>query len=190
MMQKGGNMSDKASQKEIIEGKLKTALKLIKQKRYAAARQILREYPNHPKAQVMLQALEGKIEKRKGFAAISKSTLLTLAGVGVFLCIIASTCALFSVYLSQYSFEELAVMGMAAIGDDDAGLIAVAINYCKVSQAYRSNSCQSWPLQVINDYPDAAESCFTPYIRHFVLENAEIQDIRSCLYSYNVPRTS
>ena len=182
-------MSNKASKEEVVEGKLKTAFNLIKKERYGAARQILRGFPDNPKAQAMLQMMEGKVEKRRGFSAISKRTLLMVAAVALVCCTVTGISLLFVNYFSRYNLEELFVLALAVVGDEDAAQIAVAINYCKIMQDFRPNTCEQWPLEIVIQYPHVAEACFTPHAGSFFLEDEQIRAILQCLRNYPVSRT-
>lgn len=170
-------------QQEINEMKLRNAFKLMKQERYAAARHVLRELPDHPKAQQMLAFMDGKAEKRKPKAAISKWAVLMFFFVVLTIGGAIVGALLFNQYFSQFSLDDLALMGT----NGDMGSFSAVINYCGYSTGFQPNKCLQWPIEVIDGYPEAVDACFAPYSETVYLQDSQINAIRSCLSRYNVP---
>jgi hypothetical protein len=170
---------------EVAEIKLRNAFKLVKEERYGAARHILRQLPDNPKAEKMLAFMEGKTEKRKGPAAISKwglfITLFVVLAIGG-----AIGLALFvNSAMEQFTLDELFTQGM--MDDAEMGRYMAVVNYCTISTNMEQNKCLQWPVEVISEYPETLDACFAPYADARFLDNADMQDIRACLNRYRVP---
>jgi hypothetical protein len=179
----------KATKEEIVELKLKQAFKLMKDERYGASRHILRQFPDNPKAQAMLKLMEGKVEKRRGFSAITPRSVLTIASVITVMVLIAGFCGLLVYYASRYTLDEWFVLGTGAFGDGDSALLGPAISYCHISQDWKKDVCEEWPLIIYTQHEDALDNCFEPYRGRIFLELDEVLSIRQCLRSYAVPAT-
>src|SRR5688572_30908226 len=164
----------KASKEEIVEIKLKQAFKLIKEERYGAARHILREFSDNPKAQAMIKLMEGKVEKRRGFSAITPRSVILIGVVFSLFLMCFGSCGLIVFYASRYSMDELLVLGAGAFGDGDAAILGPAISYCHISQEWKAGVCQEWPLVVYAQYPAALETCFEPYRARIFLDVDEV----------------
>lgn len=179
----------KASKEEILEMKLKQAFKLIKEERYGAAQHILRQFPDNPKAQAMMKMMEGKVEKRKGFAAITPRTVINIAAFFMIIAICMGVCIGMGFYASRYTMEEWALLVMGSFGDGDAAILSPAIVYCHMSQEWKSDVCLEWPLVVYTNHETAFRNCFESYRARWILELEEVLSIRRCLRSYGVPPT-
>jgi hypothetical protein len=180
MSQKSKNQ---APQEELNELKLQNAFRLIKQERYAAARHVLRELPEHPKALKMLAFIEGKSEKRKSKSAISAWGLFIVLFVVFVVGGIILGARFYEDFMSQFTLDELA---LGASGDD-FGAVSALINYCSIATNYQRNKCLQWPIELMSEYPEAFEACFAPYEETVVLEDGHVEGIRRCLGGYNVP---
>jgi hypothetical protein len=173
---------------EVIEIKLKNAFKLMKDGRYGAARQILRDLPpdNH-KVVKLLAMMEGKKEKNRGPAAISKWGLFMV----VFVVIAvggAIVAALFlQSYLATFSLDELFTQGLAGASAEDMETYTTIITFCVTATNTLGVSCTQWPYEVYTEYPDTLDACFAPYRNRYDLNNEEMITIGNCLYRYGVP---
>lgn len=172
-----------AAANEVTEMKLRNAFKLIKQERYGAARHILRDFPEHPKALKMLEMIEGKSETVKAQGTFSKWGLFITFFVIIAIGGSILGAWLFNAYFSQFSLDQLFGLGL----DGEVSLYSVASNYCLQETDFRGDSCNDWPFTVVDNYPDAATACFSPYRETFYLEPQQLDWIRACLSRNNAP---
>jgi hypothetical protein len=170
-------------EEEVAEIKLKNAFKLMKEERYTAARLVLRDLHDNPKAEAMLALMEGKIESRKVKPAISKT--------GVFMMFFMLTCVggaiiaalLFQEAISQFSLDDLFKAGAGG----EMMVYASLSNYCAISTNMQQHKCLQWPIEVFTDYPTAVEVCIRPYSSAAILDKGDVRSIRNCFDRYGVP---
>lgn len=168
---------------EVADIKVKNAIKLIKEERYGAARHILRELPDNPKAQQLMSLIEGKTEKRKAPAAISKWGLFMVIFVVIAVTGAIGASLFFNEFLAQFTLGELFTQGAGG----DMATYNVVTDYCLYNTDFKRNTCLQWPIQVISDYYATLGACFAPYIDAYSLSNVDIATIRTCLNRYDVP---
>jgi hypothetical protein len=173
---------------KVIEIKLKNAFKLMKDGRYAAARQILRDLPpDNPKVVKLLAMMEGKKEKNRGPAAISTWGLFMV----LFVVIVvggAIVGALFlQSYLATFTLDELFTEGLAGYSEEDMQTYNTVVRFCATATNTQSVACMQWPYVIISEYPDTLNTCFAAYNNRMNLNAEEMRTIGNCLYRYGVP---
>jgi hypothetical protein len=173
---------------KVIEIKLKNAFKLMKDGRYGAARQILRDLPqDNPKVVKMMAMMEGKKEKNRGPAAVSTWGLFMVIFVVIAVGGAIIAALFFQSYLATFTLDELFTEGLAGYSESDMESYNTVVNFCATATSTQRVSCMQWPYLIISEYPDTLNACFAPYNNRINLNSEEMRTIGNCLYRYGVP---
>lgn len=175
------------SEQSTIKERLSSARKLIKEGRYGAARYIL-EQIEHPKAQAMLKAIEGRQEKAKFVAPISGQ----MAIVGAFAILVIVGLVLAIRYIpplieaTQYRGYEDYYDDIPFVSDDEI-LYAHVTSYCYHITGYGGELCLDWADSVVVDYRAVMRDCFAPYTDAGIVSAEDYADVGYCLQENTIP---
>jgi L-fuculose-phosphate aldolase len=137
--------------KAILHEKLKQAFMLAKEGKYEKARYLLHSIDDHPKAQELLQRLEGLEEKSKPKAPVSAFAVIMVIFVVVALSGSIAVALFIPNFWGQFSLAELAGIGASYEMSEQDLLEWNLLSYCQI-ETYFSESCEGWTSRAVSNH--------------------------------------